>query len=106
MRKFRDVIKETRMVAIMNPLSRNTTSAYMSVKDEPCCIFGHVLKRLSLTLDGLDQNMFSVPDLPWEDWGFEKPNDYQSLWTVEVQSAADNGDVWIVAVATADAKPI
>lgn len=105
MKKFQDVIKETRKVAMKKPLGHNTESVYVTAEGEPCCIFGHVLNSLNL-LDKLGQakalNNYTFADLPWQDWGVEPPTDYERLWTLKVQSAADNGSIWGVGVLLAE----
>lgn len=105
MRKFRDVINEARKVALLNPLGRNAGPEYVGENGKPACIFGHVLERLGISVVTA-QNNFSMFELPWDTWGFERPNYYQSLWTAKVQAAADNGDAWVIAIATADATLI
>ncbi|AXH67851.1 hypothetical protein J4T99_gp045 [Mycobacterium phage Bromden] len=107
MKKFRDVINETRRVVMTNPLGRNKTPDYTSADGKPCCIFGHVLKRLGIGIAGWEPiNSVTFADLPWNDWGFEEPNAYQLLWITNVQANADNGDAWVIAVAMADATLI
>jgi hypothetical protein len=107
MRSFRDVINETRMVAMMSPLVRNESPDYTDADNEPCCIFGRVLERLGIIIKfGDDLNYHSFPELPWKLWGFEEPNAYQRLWATLVQANADNGDAWIIALAMADATLI
>ncbi|ALA06558.1 hypothetical protein SEA_LUMOS_42 [Mycobacterium phage Lumos] len=107
MRKFKDVIAEARMVAMLNPLGRNENAAYTERDGEPCCIFGHVLERLGIGIASWEVlNNFTLAELPWADFGFEEPNAYQILWTTKVQAAADSGDAWIIAIAMADATLI
>lgn len=105
MRKFRDVINETRKVALASPLGRNESPAYTKRNGEPCCIFGHVLERFGITLLP-EHTLYGIAELPWESWGFEKPNSYQNLWATKVQAAADSGDAWIITIAMADATLI
>lgn len=109
MRKFRGVINETRRVAMTNPLGRNEAPEYRR-NGKPCCIFGHVLERLGIPVAKWELelllNNYTLADLPWEDWGFEKPNEYQLLWITKVQANADNRDAWIIAIAMADATLI
>lgn len=89
---------------MLNPLGHNTASVYVTAEGEPCCIFGHVLNKLNLlSSDQLKKlNNYTFADLPWQEWGIESPSDYQRLWTLKVQSAADNGSIWGVAVLAAE----
>lgn len=103
MKKFKSVINETRRTALMNPLSRNKDSEYFNEVGLPCCLFGHVFERLGIPASEVVEG-YSVPDLPWEAWGFEKPNEYEAVWTSLAQTHADNGDVWIIAIAMSDAS--
>ncbi|QBP29826.1 hypothetical protein SEQ_HALENA_42 [Mycobacterium phage Halena] len=109
MREFRDVIRETRKVALTNPLGRNVRPEYTKENGKPCCLFGHVLERLGVPVAQFELkllNNHTLAELPWSDWGFEPPNTYQALWTTKVQAGADNGEAWIIAIAMADATPI
>lgn len=109
MRKFKEVIGETRRIALTHPLNRNADSEYFNADGSPCCIFGHALDALGIAFDhdlSIEAYGSSIGELPWDLLGFEEPNDYQALWAVNVQTAADNGQAWIVAVATADATPV
>ena len=107
MRSFKDVIKETRRVAINNPLGRNENAGYANADGTPCCIFGHALRRLGFSpselLTGMED---TILHLDWDGMGFEQPNRYESMWSSAVQWSADNGAAWIVAVARADARLI
>lgn len=100
-KKFQNVIKETRKVAMLNPVGHNAKNAYVTSDGEPCCIFGHVLGRMNL-LPSAALNNFTFGDLPWQEWGFEPLSEYEKLWALKVQSAADNGNAWIVAVLMAE----
>ncbi|OYN81876.1 hypothetical protein CG716_04930 [Mycolicibacterium sphagni] len=102
MRKFQDVISEMRRVAFHNPLGRNTAPEYTEDDGEPCCFVGHALKRMGIS-PNFKLNDYTASALPWELWGIERPNSYQQLWITTVQSAADNGNAWIISIATADA---
>lgn len=104
MKEFQHVTRETRRVAMCNPLGRNTRNVYVTAEDEPCCIFGHVLKRLNLS--GLINvgrfNNYTFADLPWNVWGFTAPTDAERMWTVRVQSSADSGQRWGISVLSGD----
>ncbi len=104
MKEFRHVTRETRRVAMLNPLGHNTANVYVTAEDEPCCIFGHVLKRLNLS--GLINvgrfNNYTFADLPWQLWGFKPPTDAERMWTIRVQSAADSGRLWCMSILSGD----
>lgn len=102
MKKFQSVIKETRRVAMLNLLGRNTKNVYVTANGEPCCIFGHALERLRLTGNLYRFNNYTFADLPWADWGYGEPSDAERLWSLRVQSSADGGDRWGMALLHAE----
>lgn len=112
MREFKEVIDETRRMAIMNPLSRNAEAVYFHTDGSPCCIVGHTLDNLGITARYFTSGYFTsglrimnhmVTNLPWTAWGFTLPEEYQMSWLFTVQTAADSKVLWPAAVLRADA---
>lgn len=103
MRKFECVVREVRRTAIVEPLKKNAVPAYFNAEGQPCCIFGRALERLGVGMGSWEPlNIVSINELPWNQFGFESPSDFQANWCSRVQVAADNGRIWISAVIRAD----
>lgn len=104
MRKFECVVREVRRTAVASPFTKNARAAYFNTDGSPCCIFGHAFERLGLSIAVRENfNLWcSTVDLPWNRLGFESPTDFQANWCSRVQVAADQGRIWISAVARAD----
>lgn len=103
MRSFECVTREVRRTAIANPLKKNAGLAYFNADGSPCCVFGHALERLGITVAAMNgKNYTPARFLPWDFWGFDKPSDYQMRWCDKVQFKADTNVIWLKAVVLAD----